>query len=46
MKEIDRAFVDGKNDIPLVRRILRHEVLPSGLREHFLTQLASVEPPE
>jgi len=46
VKEIDRAFVDGKNDIPLVRRILRHEVLPSGLREHFLTQLASVEPPE
>jgi MOSC domain-containing protein YiiM len=46
VREVNRAFVDGTRNIPLVRRILRHEVLPSGLREHFLAQLASVESPE
>jgi MOSC domain-containing protein YiiM len=46
VREINRAFADGTRNIPLVRRILRHEVLPSGLREHFLAQLASVESPE
>ena len=46
VKEIDRAFINGTSNLPLVRRILRHEVLPSGLREHFLEQLASVESAE
>jgi MOSC domain-containing protein YiiM len=41
--EINRAFVNSRDNVPLVRRLVRHHLLPSGFREHFLTQLALIE---
>jgi hypothetical protein len=41
--ERNRAFVNSMDNIPLLRRAMRHQVLPLGLREHFLTQLAAIE---
>jgi MOSC domain-containing protein YiiM len=41
--EINRAFVNSMDDIPLLRHVVRYQVLPPGLREHFLTQLAAIE---
>jgi MOSC domain-containing protein YiiM len=41
--EINRAYVNSRDHLPLVQRVLRHEALPPGLREHFLEQLALIE---
>lgn len=41
--EINRAVANGGDHLSIVRRAVRHKVLPAGLREHFLTQLASIE---
>lgn len=41
--EINRAVAKGGEHISVMRRALQHRVLPSGLREHFLTQLASID---
>jgi hypothetical protein len=38
--EINHAFVNSMDNIPLPRR---DYVLPPGLREHFLTELADVK---
>jgi len=41
--EINRAVADGGDHLSIMRRALQHRVLPPGLREHFLTRLASIE---
>ena len=41
--EINRAVANGGDHLSVVRRAVRHKVLPAGLREHFLTQLSSIE---
>ena len=38
--EINRAVANGGDHLSIVRRALQHKVLPAGLREHFLSQLA------
>jgi MOSC domain-containing protein YiiM len=41
--EINRAIANGGEDTSLLERAVQHPVLPSGLRQHFLTQLASAD---
>jgi MOSC domain-containing protein YiiM len=41
--EINRAVANGGDHLSIVRRAVRHKVLPAGLREHFLTRLSSME---
>jgi MOSC domain-containing protein YiiM len=41
--EINRAYANGGGHLSIVRRAVQHPVLPPGLREHFLRQLASAE---
>jgi MOSC domain-containing protein YiiM len=41
--EINRAVANGGEDVSLLRRAVQHRVLPSGLREQFLTQLDSMD---
>lgn len=41
--EINRAYVHGRENVPLVRRIVRSEILPPGLHQDFLEQLTSLE---
>lgn len=41
--EINRAVANGGDHFSIMRRAVQHRVLPPGLREHFLTQLASTE---
>ena len=41
--EINRAFKNSGDHLSIVRRAVRHPVLPSGLRDDFLTQLASID---
>jgi MOSC domain-containing protein YiiM len=43
--EINRAVANGDDHQDVMRRALQHQVLPSGLREHFRTQLASAGQP-
>jgi MOSC domain-containing protein YiiM len=43
--EINRAVADGEANISVMQRAVQHKVLPSGLREHFLGQLASIGQP-
>ena len=43
VKDINRAFVNCGDHISLVRRMLRHSVLPAGLRDHFLAQISLIE---
>jgi MOSC domain-containing protein YiiM len=43
--EINRAVANGEANVSVMQRAVQHKVLPSGLRGHFLTQLASVEQP-
>jgi MOSC domain-containing protein YiiM len=43
IQDLNRAYVHGSGYVPLVRRALRHSVLPSGMREHFLSQLPATE---
>jgi MOSC domain-containing protein YiiM len=37
--EINRAYVHGRENIPLVRRIVGAEILPPGLHRDFVEQL-------
>lgn len=39
--EINRAVARSREGLAIMRRAVEHRVLPPGLREHFLTQLAS-----
>ncbi len=39
--EINRAVANGGDDPLFLHRAAQHPMLPSGLREHFLSQLAS-----
>lgn len=41
--EVNRAYVHGRENVPLVRRIVRSEILPAGLHQDFLEQLISLE---
>lgn len=41
--EINRAVAKGGDYLSIMRRALQHRVLPSRLREQFLTQLAAME---
>ena len=41
--EINRAFAHGRENIPLMRRLVRHPFLPEGFRDHFLSQLDLIE---
>jgi MOSC domain-containing protein YiiM len=41
--EVNRAYVHGRENVPLVRRIVRSEILPPGLHQDFLEQLISLE---
>jgi MOSC domain-containing protein YiiM len=43
--EINRAVADGEANVSIMQRAVQHKVLPSGLREHFLGQLASIGQP-
>lgn len=43
--EINRAVADGEANVSVMQRAVQHKVLPSGLREHFLGQLASIGQP-
>lgn len=41
--EINRAVANSDDHLDIVRRAVQHRVLAPGLREHFLTQLGSIE---
>jgi MOSC domain-containing protein YiiM len=41
--EINRAIADSAGNTPVMQRAVRHPGLPSGMREHFLAQLASIQ---
>jgi MOSC domain-containing protein YiiM len=41
--EINRVFVNGSEDLDAVRRIVRLEILPSGLQNDFIQQLIAAE---
>jgi MOSC domain-containing protein YiiM len=41
--EVNRAYVVGRDDIPLLRRIVSFDVLPRGMHDHFVEQLAVLE---
>jgi len=41
--DVNRAYVDAKNNLPLVRRIVSLELLPQGLHEEFAEELALIE---
>lgn len=43
VRDINRAFINCGDHIPLVRRALGHKVLPAGLRDHFLAQISLIE---
>ena len=43
--EINRAVANGDDHRDVMRRAVQHQVLPSGLREHFRSQLASTGQP-
>lgn len=40
--DINRAYVNSRENIPLIRRALELQALPQGLRSHFQEQLASL----
>jgi MOSC domain-containing protein YiiM len=41
--EINRAFAHIHAHLPFVRRLVLHPLLPHGLREHFIEQLALID---
>jgi MOSC domain-containing protein YiiM len=41
--EINRVFVTGSEDLDALRRIVRLEILPSGLQNDFMQQLAAAQ---
>jgi MOSC domain-containing protein YiiM len=41
--DVNRAYADAKNNLPLVRRIVSLEILPQGLHEEFAEELALLE---
>jgi MOSC domain-containing protein YiiM len=41
--EINRAYVHGRDNISLLRRIVSAELLPRGMHDHFVEQLAVFE---
>jgi MOSC domain-containing protein YiiM len=41
--DVNRAVANGGDHLPILRRAVQHRVLPSGLRDQFLSQLASME---
>ena len=41
--EINRAFAHGRENISLMRQLVRHPLLPEGFRDHFLSQLDLIE---
>ncbi|HEX4074394.1 MAG TPA: MOSC domain-containing protein [Candidatus Acidoferrales bacterium] len=41
--DVNRAYTDTKHNLPLVRRIVELEILPSGLHEEFAEELALLE---
>ncbi|MFY9688658.1 MAG: MOSC domain-containing protein [Candidatus Acidiferrales bacterium] len=41
--DINRAYADTKNNLPLVRRIVELGILPQGLHEEFAEELALLE---
>jgi MOSC domain-containing protein YiiM len=41
--DVNRAYADAKNNLPLVRRIVELEILPQGLHEEFAEELALLE---
>ena len=42
--EINRAYADAANNLPLLRRIVSLAVLPQGLHEEFAEELALLDP--
>jgi MOSC domain-containing protein YiiM len=41
--EINRVFINGSEDLDAVRRIVRLEILPSGLQNDFIQQLIAAQ---
>jgi MOSC domain-containing protein YiiM len=41
--EVNRAYADTKANLPLVRRIVRLDILPRGLHDEFAEELALLE---
>ncbi|HEX4003424.1 MAG TPA: MOSC domain-containing protein [Candidatus Acidoferrales bacterium] len=41
--DVNRAYVDTKNNLPLVRRIVSLGILPQGLHEEFAEELALLD---
>jgi MOSC domain-containing protein YiiM len=41
--DINRAYVHGDENIPLLRRAVRLGGLPAGIRNHFVQQLSSID---
>jgi MOSC domain-containing protein YiiM len=41
--EINRALANGSDHVDLMRRAVRLEALPAGIRDHFLDQLCSAD---
>jgi MOSC domain-containing protein YiiM len=37
--EVNRAYIHGRENVPLLRRIVSAEILPPGLHEHFVERL-------
>jgi MOSC domain-containing protein YiiM len=43
--DVNRAYVDTKNNLPLLRRIVELDILPRGLHDEFAEELALLEQP-
>ncbi len=44
--DINHAYTKKGDYVPLMRRAVQHEILPNGIKGHFLRQLASLDEPE
>ena len=41
--DINHAYIKKGDYVPLMRRAVEHEILPNGIKGHFLRQLASLD---
>ena len=40
---VQRAYLAGPSELPLLRRVVRAEILPTGLQQDLLRRLATLE---
>lgn len=41
--DVNRAYIDGRGNLPLVRRIVSLEILPRGLHDEFVEELSLLQ---